>query len=144
MSSGPVVWKSTIAAALVCAGLLSGTVDAGATPASQSPGPMIRHIVLVEFKPGLPEAEIRATLDGLAALQDVVPGIAGFHSGPNVSPEGLGRGYSHVFVVDFESPQARDAYLDNPDHRAAGARLVANAQGGIDGILVFDVALPDD
>ena len=39
-----------------------------------------------------------------------------------------------------EHPKAAlAAYQDHPDHKALGARLVANAKGGLDGILVFDL-----
>jgi len=62
-----------------------------------------------------------------------------FKSGANVSPEGLARGFTHAFTVDFADVAARDAYLVHPAHQAAGARLVAAAQGGIDGLLVIDL-----
>ena len=100
---------------------------------------MIRHIVLVKFDPCLPQGEIDAVFGELAALQRVVPGMRSFEAGPNISPEGLARGYGHAFVVDFADMAARDAYLVHPAHRAAGANLVGKTAGGIDGILVFDV-----
>jgi Stress responsive A/B Barrel Domain len=41
--------------------------------------------------------------------------------------------------VEFESRAALDAYQAHPDHKRAGARLVEAAEGGLDGILVFDL-----
>ena len=35
----------------------------------------------------------------------------------------------------------RDAYLADPVHQAIGARIVAAAEGGIDGVFVFDVVV---
>ncbi len=100
---------------------------------------MIRHIVLVTFKPGLPQAAIDAIFAELAALKQLLPGMAGFSAGPNASPEGMGRGFSHGFVVDFVDAASRDAYLVHPAHRAAGAKLVEATQGGRDGLIVFDI-----
>jgi hypothetical protein len=43
--------------------------------------------------------------------------------------------------VDFTDWAALAAYQDHPDHRRLGAALVAAAEGGLDGILVFDLPL---
>jgi hypothetical protein len=102
---------------------------------------MIRHVVLLKPAAGASPASVQAALDGVAALQGVVPGILAVHSGPNTSPEGLGRGYTKGFVVDFADAAARDAYLPHPAHQKAGAALVAVAEGGIEGILVFDLEM---
>ena len=44
----------------------------------------------------------------------------------------------HGFVVDFRDAAARDAYLPHPEHMKVGKALVEAAQGGVEGILVFD------
>ena len=41
--------------------------------------------------------------------------------------------------MDFSDAAARDAYLIHPDHKAAGAKLVAALEGGRDGLMVFDI-----
>ena len=43
------------------------------------------------------------------------------------------------FVVDFADWAAVQAYQNHPDHKAVGAEPVAAAEGGMDGILVFDL-----
>jgi hypothetical protein len=99
---------------------------------------MIRHIVLVRFPVGT-GGEVKAALwRDLDALRDRIPGMTGFEVGPNVSPEGLARGYTDGFVVTFADAAARDAYLVHPDHQAIGGRIVAAAEGGLEGVLVFD------
>ncbi len=103
---------------------------------------MIRHVVLVRFRDDVAAAEIAAIFAGLAALRDHLPGMVLFASGPNVSPEGLSQGSTHVFTVDFTDTAARDAYLALPEHEAAGARLVKAAQGGLAGLTVLDFELP--
>ncbi|MEM9851851.1 MAG: Dabb family protein, partial [Pseudomonadota bacterium] len=97
---------------------------------------MIRHIVLCRFSEATSEAEIAGIWAALAALRDVVPGIVEMRFGRDVSVEGLARGATHAFTVDFESVAARDGYLEHPAHRAAGERLVAAVEGGLDGLVV--------
>lgn len=100
---------------------------------------MIRHIVLVRLDPATPEKERQAIFDDLAGLASVVAGMRDFKAAENSSPEGLNRGYTHAFTIDFDTAAARDAYLVHTDHQAAGARLVRSAVGGVDGILVLDI-----
>ncbi len=68
-------------------------------------------------------------------------GASDFRAGPNESLEGFHHGFRDGFVVGFDSPEARDRYLDDPGHRALGARLVEMIEAGADGLLVFDMAL---
>ena len=102
---------------------------------------MIRHCVWAKFRADVPASEKQEIYDQLAALGAVIEGILKSDFGPNVSPEGLSRGYADGFVMDFENEAARDAYLVHPDHQAAGSRLVAACEGGRDGILVFDIEI---
>lgn len=103
---------------------------------------MIRHIVLLKARPEVTEAQIAAIFADLAAIKAQLPGILAIHSGRSESPEKIERGYLHGFTVDFTDWDALAAYQDHPDHKRGGAALVAAAEGGIDGILVFDLAAP--
>ena len=100
---------------------------------------MIRHIVLVRFRPDVSEATIAAIFDDLSAIRDKVPGILSIHAGRSESPEQIERGYLHGFTADFDGWDVLAAYQAHPDHTRVGAALVAHAQGGLDGILVFDL-----
>jgi hypothetical protein len=100
---------------------------------------MILHIVLVKFRASVSDAERRSIYEDLAALKARIDGLTAFSAGPDVSPEGIGRGYRDGFVVTFRDAAARDAYLEDPVHRAIGARLVAATEGGVDGLLVVDL-----
>jgi len=100
---------------------------------------MIRHIVLIRFKPEISDAEIAAIFDELYAIKDKLPGVLSITSGKSESPEQMERGYMHGFVVDFVDWDALQAYQDHPDHKILGGKLVANAVAGIDDILVFDL-----
>lgn len=100
---------------------------------------MILHCVFLRLKASLPAEEKTAIFDALAALKGIIPGILNIQHGPNVSPEGLSGGFRDGFVVTFESADARDAYLVHPDHVAVGDRLVAACDGGLAGLMVFDL-----
>jgi hypothetical protein len=100
----------------------------------------VRHIVLVRFRPEVDEATIAAIFDDLGSLVGRLPGLIDLKAGRSESPEAIERGYMHGFTADFESWDALAAYQANPDHRRAGAALAAHAVGGLDGILVFDLA----
>ncbi|NUB44213.1 Dabb family protein [Fertoebacter nigrum] len=101
---------------------------------------MIRHIVLVRFRPDVAETAIAAIFDDLRAIEGKVPGLSSICAGRSESPEQIERGYLHGFTVDFADWAALAAYQAHPDHQRVGAALVAHAAGGIDGILVFDLA----
>ena len=99
---------------------------------------MIRHCVFIRFKADISAAERTSILADIAALQPLVPGYLSVEIGPNVSPEGLGKGYTDGFIIDFKDAAARDAYLVHPAHEKAGGRIVAAADGGVDGVFVYD------
>jgi hypothetical protein len=100
----------------------------------------IRHIVLVKFRAEVPAAERQGIYDQLAALRGHLS-ITAMSFGANVSPEGLHQGFTDGFTMDFPDAAARDAYLADPAHQAAGSRLVAAVEGGVAGLLVFDIAV---
>jgi hypothetical protein len=100
---------------------------------------MIRHIVLVRFRDDVSEDTITAIFDDLHGIEGTIPGLGAVHSGRSESPEQIERGYMHGFTADFAGWDALAAYQDHPDHKRVGAALVDHAEGGLDGILVFDL-----
>jgi len=103
---------------------------------------MIRHIVLIRVRPEVTEPQIAALFAELHAIKGKVPGLRAITSGRSESPEKIERGYLHGFVADFDDWAGLEAYQTHPDHKRLGAKLVENAQGGLDGILVFDLPCP--
>ncbi|HEX2510909.1 MAG TPA: Dabb family protein [Microvirga sp.] len=101
---------------------------------------MIRHVVLIRFKDPVDEAAAAALFDEIKAVQPLIPGILNVAAGRSLELEKLEKGFRHGFIVEFENRAALDAYQNHPDHRRAGARLVEAAEGGLDGILVFDLS----
>ncbi len=70
---------------------------------------MIRHIVMWKFRPGT-ETEQKQFLDGLRALQGVIPQLLKSEVAVNV---GEGN-YDAVLVSEFESLEALDQYKNDP------------------------------
>ncbi|TKW68052.1 MAG: Dabb family protein [Paracoccus denitrificans] len=104
---------------------------------------MIRHIVLIRFREDVPEARIAEIFADLHGIRDVLPGVLSITSGRSESPEQIERGFLHGFVADFTDWDALADYQAHPDHRRVGDAMIANAVGGLDGILVFDLAVKE-
>lgn len=100
---------------------------------------MILHCVFLRFKAAIQEAEKQALYDGIAALKEFIPGMVDVKYGRNVSPEGLDSGFVDGFVVTFEDSVVRDYYLNHPEHKIVGERIVKATDGGLSGIMVFDL-----
>ena len=101
---------------------------------------MIRHCVFIRFRPEISRAHRDELFAEIDALKHTLAGIVAVYTGANVSPEtGMDKGFADGFIVDFDNAEARDAYLMDPGHKKTGARLVAAAVGGVEGILVYDL-----
>ncbi|MFK8083458.1 MAG: Dabb family protein [Granulosicoccus sp.] len=105
---------------------------------------MIRHCVFIRFKPETSRERIAELFGEIDALKDHLEGIQAVHVGANVSPEtGMDKDYSNGFIVDFDNAQSRDRYLEDSKHQSTGAKLVEAALNGLEGILVYDLEIPD-
>ena len=84
-------------------------------------------------------AAARAVMEDLAALVPLIDGMESLEAGPNRDFEALSRPYTWGFVARFRDRAALAAYDAHPAHKAAGARLVGLCEGGIAGLVVFDI-----
>lgn len=96
--------------------------------------PQIQHIVLLKLKPEVIAEKTTELFRLLAELQQLISGMTYFAGGPYFSPEGLNQGYTHGFVMTFESVDARNAYLPHPEHERVKAVLLSC----IDSVIAFD------
>ena len=94
----------------------------------------IRHIVMFKFKEGLDPGKIDEIVAAFAELPNQIEEIVEFEMGTNISPENLGQGFSHCFVVTFQNEADRDRYLPHPAHK----KFVEVLDGRVDKVLVFD------
>ena len=95
---------------------------------------MLRHVVLIRFKPETAPDRIRAIESAFAGLKTRIAGIEALEWGTNCSPGGKDQGFTHCFLLTFTSAAARDAYLPDPDHQAFSALLRPH----VDQALVID------
>ncbi|MBX9653705.1 Dabb family protein [bacterium] len=89
---------------------------------------MVRHFVMCQFREGTSQETIDDLMKKIHGMKGQIPGIIDIESGPHDSPEGMNQGYTHGFLVTFESPEARDAYLPHPKHEAVRQALIPNIE----------------
>ena len=100
---------------------------------------MILHCVFLRFRADITLAEKAAVYADVAGLKPRIPGMLEVVSGPNASPEGLHGGFVDGFIVSFADFAARDRYLADEEHAKVGAKIVAAAEGGLEGVFVYDL-----
>lgn len=84
---------------------------------------VLRHVVMFKFKEDTSEDDIRKVQEAFSALPSKIPQIASYEWGTNNSPEGLDKGFTHIFFLTFKSEEDRAVYLPHPDHKAFGEVL---------------------
>jgi hypothetical protein len=94
----------------------------------------VRHVVLLKFKDGTAEADVKKVEDAFRALREKIPEVRRLEWGTNVSPEKLNQGFTHCFFLTFRSEKDRDAYLEHKEHKAFGGVLRPH----LDKVLVVD------
>lgn len=103
---------------------------------------MMRHFVHLRFKEETKPEVKQGLYDQLAALSGHIDGILDFQHRENVSVETpLVRGFDDMFWFDFRDAGVRDTYLVDSAHQAVGAQIVAEVEGGADGVFVCDIEM---
>ena len=92
------------------------------TAAAEAKG-KLRHVVSLKFKDGTSAADIKKVEDAFRALKTKIPQIASLEWGINNSSEKHDKGFTHIFILTFNSEADRAVYLPHPDHKAFGAVL---------------------
>ena len=95
---------------------------------------VLRHVVLVSFKPTSSADDIHRVAEAFAALPRQIEEIIDFEWGTDVSVEGAAQGYSHCFLVTFADAAGRDVYLPHPAHQA----FVQTIRPHMEKVLVLD------
>lgn len=101
---------------------------------SSQPDSLLRHAVLFSLDKDSDPDGVKGVEEAFAALPGKIPQIYGYEWGTNNSPEGLEKGFTHLFFVTFKSEADRDAYLIHPDHLA----FVEFSKPQIKDVLVLD------
>jgi hypothetical protein len=101
---------------------------------------MIRHFVLIRFRSNFFKEEKEKLFDAFSLLKSQLTVIRDLQFRANVSFEDhVKHNFNDALILDFEDAAVRDAYLVDSRHQAVGAQLVSAAEGGLNGIVVFDM-----
>jgi hypothetical protein len=92
---------------------------------------MLSHVVLLQPKVEVSQAEIVTALEHVQALQGVIPGIVGIQVGENLNSTNH-RGYTHGFIIQFESEELFKGYAPHPAHKPVSEELQRICQSIID------------
>ncbi|NCB42613.1 MAG: Dabb family protein [Clostridia bacterium] len=76
----------------------------------------LRHVVLFSFKKRIEEIQLQEIIRSFEALEQRIEFVKSIEWGVNESPEGLNKGFTHCFIVTFDSDISRNAYLTHPNH----------------------------
>jgi len=95
---------------------------------------MTRHFGVFQFKAGVTELQIEECFATMQAMVGQIPGLLAMEHGSYKSPEGMNDGFSHGFIMTFDSPESRDDYLPHPVHEKAKALVVPRLAR----VVVFD------
>lgn len=100
--------------------------------------PQVKHFGMFQFKPEVTPEGVASCFRELVGMVGKIPGLIDVHHGPYDSGEGLNDGFTHGFIMTFESPEARDAYLPHPEHERVKAIVVPCLAR----VTVFDFNMP--
>lgn len=84
---------------------------------------VLRHVVCFKFKESASDKDIEKIVKAFGDLQDKIPEIKAFEWGTNNSPEKHDKGFTHCFILTFDSEEGRAVYLPHEDHKAFGKML---------------------
>lgn len=93
-------------------------IDFYATPPKEVPEKQLLHAVFFKFKDDADPKDVKAVEEAFAALPGKIDSIKAFEWGTNVSDENKDEGFTHCFLVRFDSEEGRAKYLPHPDHKA--------------------------
>ena len=95
---------------------------------------MTRHYGMFQFKEGVTQSEIENCFATMQGMVGQIPGLLEMEHGPYDSTEGLNDGYTHCFIMTFDSPESREAYLPHPIHEEVKELVVPK----LERVVVFD------
>jgi hypothetical protein len=98
---------------------------------------MVRHFGMFQFKDGVTSSEIDDCFTQMKGMVGQIPGLLDMEHGPYESAEGLNDGFTHGFIMTFDNPANRDAYLPHPEHERVRDIVVPRLAR----VVVFDFEL---
>lgn len=95
---------------------------------------MVYHYGTFVFKKEVTPAQIDTCFAEMRGMVGKIPGLLSMQHGVYQSPEGLNDGFTHGFVMTFDTPLSRDRYLPHAEHERVKLIVVPN----LERVMVFD------
>ena len=95
---------------------------------------MVRHFGVFKFKAAISEEQITECFRTMKDMVETIPGLLDMEYGPYDSNEGLNEDFTHGFIMTFDTPASRDAYLPHPIHEKVKELVVPR----LERFVVFD------
>ena len=89
---------------------------------------------MFQFKKGITETEIESCFSTMKKMVGQIPGLLDMEHGPYDSSEGFNDEYTHGFIMTFDSPESREAYLPHPIHEKVKELVIPK----LERVVVFD------
>lgn len=100
---------------------------------------MLRHCIFVKFAASIPYSERASYLEAFTKSARDLVGVRDICVSENFSNEiGMDKGFSDGLVAELEDVSARNRLVNDPPYIEAMERLLAAADGGFKGIMIFD------
>lgn len=93
---------------------------------------MIFHTVLLSLKPETTAEEVGAAMELVRALPQKIAGIMNVIAGANLHTTSKNQGYTHGFILVFDTEEHFRAYAPHPDHQPTSQALQRICQNIID------------
>ncbi|MCW3974981.1 MAG: Dabb family protein [Candidatus Bathyarchaeota archaeon] len=85
---------------------------------------MLIHIVLIKFKEGTAESQIKELHENVLRLKEKIPGINSISGGSDVSTGARAHDFNYGFVMEFTDSKALDDYLPHPVHKSTVEKYI--------------------
>jgi hypothetical protein len=92
---------------------------------------------MFQFKEGITSAQLDSCFREMKGMVGQIPGLLDMEHGPYESAEGMNDGFTHGFIMTFDTPANRDAYLPHPEHERVRDIVVPRLAR----VVVFDFEL---
>lgn len=96
---------------------------------------MVRHFGVFKFKAAISEKQIAECFLTMKDMVGRIPGLLEMEHGPYNGNEGLNEDFTHGFIMTFDTPESRDAYLPHPLHEKVKELVVPK----LERVVVFDI-----
>jgi hypothetical protein len=77
---------------------------------------LLRHVVLFKFRDSSSEDEVAHVVSSFMSLKSQVTQIVAMEWGRNISEENHHQGFTHCFVISYQSIQDLNDYQKHPAH----------------------------